>query len=117
MWSPVVHFEIQAQEPARQRSFYAGLFGWEMGPEDESPMRYAMIDTAAAAGIGGGIRSAAPWPRGLTLYVRVDDLSDALARAQRLGGSTALPPTPLPRGGRFAVVRDLEGNERGLLER
>jgi predicted enzyme related to lactoylglutathione lyase len=49
--------------------------------------------------------------------VQVDDLSDALARAQRLGGSAALPPTPLPRGGRFAVIHDVEGNELGLLER
>lgn len=75
-----------------------------------------MIDTKAGTGIPGGIRSSGEGPRGLTFYVQVEDLEDALVRAQRLGAITATPPTGVPRGGRFAVIHDLEGNELGLLE-
>lgn len=115
MGNPVVHFEIHADDLVRQKSFYADLFGWETGPET-SPFSYSMVDTRAEAGIRGGIREAAPGPRGLTFYVQVDDLDEALVRAQRLGATTAIPATTLPRGGRFAVIHDLEGNELGLLE-
>lgn len=116
MGSPVVHFEIRADDLSRQKSFYAELFGWEMGPE-ATPLHYSMIDTRAGAGIAGGIRASEPGPRGLTFYVQVEDLEETLVRVQRLGGMTAMPPMELLPGGRFAVVRDLEGNELGLLGR
>lgn len=115
MGNPVVHFEIRADDLARQKSFYADVFGWEMGPQT-SPFSYSMVDTRADAGIRGGIREAAPGPRCLTFYVQVDDVDEALVRAQRLGATTAIPATALPRGGRFAVIHDLEANELGLLE-
>jgi predicted enzyme related to lactoylglutathione lyase len=115
MGNPVVHFEIWAGELARQKSFYADLFAWETGPET-SPFSYSMVDTRAEAGIRGGIREAAPGPRGLTFYVKVDDVDEALVRAQPLGATTAIPATALRKGGRFAVIHDLEGIELGLLE-
>lgn len=78
-------------------------------------MSCTMVDTQGQGGIAGGLRAAAPGPTGLTFYVQVDDLPGAIEQATRLGGGTVLPPTPLPRGGRFAVVTDPEGNELGLI--
>jgi uncharacterized protein len=115
MGNPVVHFEIRAGDTTRQKEFYSELFGWSFGPEDASPLRYSMVDTRGEGGIQGGVRAAQPGPTGLTFYVQVADLPGALERAAALGAATVLPPTPLPRGGRFAVLRDPEGNELGLI--
>ena len=94
MRNPVVHFEIQADDLARQKPFDADLFGWDMGPAT-SPFSYSMVDTGPEAGTRGSIREAASGPRGLTFCVQVDDVDEALVRAQRLGATTAIPATVL----------------------
>lgn len=57
MGRPIAHFEILGPEPARLRSFYAGLFDWTMtGPDPADPAEYAMAYTHAGDGaIDGGI--------------------------------------------------------------
>ena len=47
--------------------------------------------------------------------MRVDDLDAYLARAEQLGGTQIVPPTPLPGDfGTIAVVTDPDGNAVGL---
>jgi predicted enzyme related to lactoylglutathione lyase len=85
-----------------------------MQPSDDE---YSLVNTeAGAAAIPGGIgrilRGGVPRT---TVYVRVDDLQESLDRAAALGGSTLVPPTPLPAGyGSFAVLTDPEGTPVGL---
>jgi predicted enzyme related to lactoylglutathione lyase len=50
----------------------------------------------------------------VTVYVQVDDLAAYLARAESLGGKTAIKPTDIPGGGAFAMVQDPDGNMVGL---
>lgn len=112
MGNPVVHFEIQAADAARQQSFYEALFAWKIGAP-QGPIDYQMVE--AGQGISGGLT---PTPTGrpdLTFYIQVDDLDATLGRAASLGTATVIPPTALPRGGRFAVIRDPEGNALGLM--
>jgi predicted enzyme related to lactoylglutathione lyase len=113
MSHPVVHFEIRARDVDQQRAFYANLFGWQVG-EPDGPTQYRMVSTGPDAISGGMVPSANATPS-LTFYVQVEDLEGTLQRAASLGAGTTLPPTPLPNGGRFAVMRDPEGNELGLL--
>lgn len=113
MGKAVVHFEIRAKDAKGQQTFYSELFGWRLG-EPDGPMRYQMIDTETS-GISGGLWPPPSGTPGLTFYVQVDDLQGSLDRAASLGATTVVPPTPLPRGGRFAVIRDPEGNEVGLM--
>src|SRR4051794_2142707 len=50
---PVVHWEIQAQNPGKMQRFYADAFGWKI--DANNPMQYGLVDSKGARGIGGGI--------------------------------------------------------------
>jgi predicted enzyme related to lactoylglutathione lyase len=50
-------------------------------------------------------------------YITIDRLEDAIAAAEANGGQGVVtPPTDIPGMGRFAAIRDSEGNEIGLWE-
>jgi hypothetical protein len=49
-------------------------------------------------------------------YIEVDSIEDALAAAERTGGSVKEPKQDIPGMGWFAVVNDPEGNEVGLFQ-
>jgi predicted enzyme related to lactoylglutathione lyase len=107
----VVHFEIGCRDREQTAGFYAELFGWaitEAGPA-------SMIDTqAGSVGIQGHISSLGHEPHQyVTIYVQVDDIPAALARAESLGGKTLVPPVKIPTG-TFAWFADPGGNPVGL---
>jgi hypothetical protein len=103
---PVVHWSIVAADPARQRSFYAGLFNWEIG---DGPIM------TIPAGIGGpqagpaGHIQAGSNP-GISLYVQVGDLRTTIDKAIELGGKETIPPFDLDNGQTLAAIEDPEGN-------
>jgi predicted enzyme related to lactoylglutathione lyase len=111
MGRPVVHFEIGCRDKDKTKAFYSELFGWsttEAGPA-------VLIDTQAAGqGIHGHMTSLGHEPFHYTIfYVDVDDVAEALARAESLGGKMLVPPVTIP-AGTFAWFADPEGNTVGL---
>lgn len=116
MGQPVEFFEVTSADHERAQRFYGELFGWQV-TADPSMGGYALVDTGAGDGaVGGGIDpSETPGDTGVRIYVRVPDLSAALARAEELGGTRLVEPTDLPAGyGRFAMFADPDGNSVGL---
>jgi len=116
MGAPVAFFEITSTDPDRIRDFYTELFGWSAS--DSGQPGYMLVDTGAGAeAIGGGIGATQgpPDAGGTTIYMKVDDLQTYLDRAEHLGGSVLVPPTPLPGDyGSFAMVADPDGHPVGL---
>ena len=116
MGAPMAYFEIISKNPERIRDFYTELFGWTAngGTADN----YWLIDTGAGDGaVGGGIGDVQEGETGgrTTLYMRVDDLQAYLDKAERLGGKTLVPPTPLPGDfGSFAMFADPDGTTVAL---
>jgi predicted enzyme related to lactoylglutathione lyase len=122
MRAPVVHVEVTGPDPERLRRFYADLFGWDspsgapVAPEVSATTEYAFVppgDGAAAvpAGIGGG----ATFPAGVTFYVGVPDVEQALAAAERFGGRRVLGPVVNPAGGVVVGhLLDPAGNRIGV---
>ena len=115
MGAPVVHFEVQALEPARLQQFYADLFDWQV--DANNPMNYGIVDTGADEGIRGGIGPAGGGQGGVTWYAQVDDPDAYLRRAEELGGEIVLPPMEVP-GAQItiAMLADPEGNRVGLVK-
>ena len=115
--NPVVHFEVLGRDTRALRNFYAGVFGWELGPVDGSPLEYSMVHFGGgAAGVDGGIGKAPEGSGHVTFYISVDDLAEVLADIERAGGKTIQPPTPIPSGASFALFADPEGHVLGLLQ-
>ena len=83
MAQPVVHFEIIGKEPAKLRSYFGDLFGWEFdtsSPVAEAvsePDDYGFVNrntTSDGTGIPGGVGGGAGYPAHATFYVGVADV-------------------------------------------
>ena len=109
---PVVHWEMRAADPDRQRAFYAALFSWTIG--DGPFMDVAPGFGGPEPGPGGHI--AAGEAPGITLYVQVRDLAETMAAAVELGGGTAFDPFDVPGGPTLAGITDPEGNQVVLVQ-
>ena len=109
---PVVHWEIEARDPTRQRAFYQGLFNWDIG--DGPIMNIAAGLGGPEPGPAGHIRRGdAP---GVRLYVQVRDLDASLALAAELGGTVLSEPFDVPGGPTIAPIADPEGNPLVLVQ-
>ena len=108
MPNPVVEFQIISKDPGETAAFYSQLFGWTVNADN--PMGYRRLDTGTAEGIQGGIWPAPPQaPNFVQLFVSVEDVKSAAARAVELGAKLLIPPTMLPEGDEMAVLHDPQG--------
>lgn len=116
MPNPVVHFEIMAGQDADVlRRFYADVFDWKI--DANNPMNYGLVDTGGG-GINGGIGHPMAGGSYVTVYVEVEDLARSLAKAEARGGTTIMPPMPVPgQGITIAMFKDPAGNPIGLIHR
>ena len=116
MANPFVHIELTTDNPGRAKEFYGQLFSWSLEdmPMPEGP--YTMVK--AGDGPGGGIMKK-PTPEVPTAwlpYVQVDSVSDAVAKAKKLGGTIMKDKTPIPNMGAFAILLDPTGGAIGIYE-
>jgi predicted enzyme related to lactoylglutathione lyase len=109
---PVVHWEIEARDPARLKAFYGELFRWDIGEG---------FIMNIPAGLGGPEPGPAGHIRqsersGVTLYVQVRDLRESLDRAVALGGTITAEPFDVPGGPTLAGITDPERNPVTLVQ-
>ena len=109
----ITHIEFPADDPERAKRFYNAVAGWEFGESDGMPGYYMFRNGEASGGAVG--RRGESTGQVLRIYITVDLLEDATAAAAANGGTVTEQPADIGGGmGRFAVVRDPEGNEVGL---
>jgi predicted enzyme related to lactoylglutathione lyase len=113
----IVHFEIPANEPEKLTKFYSDLFGWKFQKADLPGPEYWMCVTGAdGPGINGAVMQRQhpqqPWMN----YVDVASIDAAIEKATKLGGTVALPKTPIADMGAVAAIIDPQGNICGLWE-
>jgi predicted enzyme related to lactoylglutathione lyase len=108
------HIEFPADDPERAMAFYTAVAGWEFSAMDGMPDYWVF---RSGEGYGGGIGK-----RGVTTgqvvrdYIEVSSIEDALAAAERTGGTLKEAKSEIAGMGWFAVVNDPEGNEVGLFQ-
>jgi len=109
---PVVHWEIEALDPDRLRTFYRSLFNWDIG--DGPIMAIEPGVGGPEPGPGGHLRASDR--SGVTLYVQVRDLRSSLVTAGELGGAVVAEPFDVPGGPTLAGITDPEGNPVVLVQ-
>lgn len=121
MADPVVHFEVIGKDPARLREYFGALFGWQFATD--SPVasevsdqgQYGFLDPIVTGGIAGGVGGGPGFANHTIFYVGVDDVEEALQKAEHLGGTRVGGPWANVGGG--VVVghfTDPEGNLIGV---
>ena len=117
----VVHFEVPFDDADRAHTFYREAFGWQL--QSMPGMGYTMVTTTPTdaagrpnepGGVNGGMLAKQGPITGPVITIGVEDLDDALARIEKLGGTVAIGRQPVGDMGFSAYVHDTEGNLIGL---
>jgi uncharacterized protein len=118
---PVVHFEIIGSDPAKLRSYYGELFGWEFQIGDATtdavsqPGSYGFVAGATTGGgINGGVGGGEGYEGRVLFYVSVPNVEAALKRAESLGGKRRMGPEGTPGTLVVGQFTDPEGNLIGV---
>ena len=111
MGSPIVHFEIRADDPDAARAFYGKLFGWEY-PAGGMP-GYTYVESGVPGAIPGGIGPTQGGSGLATVFVGGEDVDATLKAAETLGATIVQPATKVP-GVTFGLFADKEGHVVGV---
>ena len=103
MGQPVVHFEIIGRDPAKLRSYYGELFGWEFQTGDAAtdavsePGNYGFVDGSTTGnGINGGVGGGERYEGRVLFYVAFPTSRPRSRRPRASAGSAAWVPRALP---------------------
>ncbi len=107
----IVHFEINAKDANRAKSFYSSLFGWKYKESEIPGIEYFVIDGVEP---GGAINPMQQEP-GPVVYFDSDDIDASIAKVRDLGGN-ADDKMAIPGQGWFAACVDTEGNKFSLFQ-
>jgi hypothetical protein len=111
--NPVVQWQILAKDPEAVTRFYSALFGWTINASNA--LGYRVVETGNGRGIDGGVWPSPPEGHNLVqLFVEVDDIDAALAKATSLGATVIVPKSELPDGDALAIVLDPAGLSFGM---
>ena len=97
-----MHFEIIGTNPAKLRSYYGELFGWEFDTGNATteavsqPGNYGFILGNAAEEINGGVGGGEGYEPRVLFYVGVPNVEAALEKAESLGGRRQMGPEGTP---------------------
>jgi predicted enzyme related to lactoylglutathione lyase len=103
--------ELATTDVTKAGGFYSSLFGWSL-KESSDGMPYTEIGNKGQM-IGGMMPMNDPQHQGVpphwTVYFAVDDCDAAAEKAKGLGAMLYVPPTDIPKVGRFAMIQDPQG--------
>ena len=96
--------ELDTTDTESAKKFYTGLFGW--GTKDSEQYTEWL---RGGTSIGGMMKIPKEWgpvPPNWLVYFMVADVDASVKKAGELGAGTIVPPTDIPKTGRFAVLHD-----------
>jgi predicted enzyme related to lactoylglutathione lyase len=105
--------ELSTPDIDKASAFYGGLFNWTANTKSE-PMPYTEWHRAGQEHpVGGAMKMEGEMWKGILphwmVYFSVADADASANKAKELGGTICVPPTDIPRVGRFSVIEDPQG--------
>jgi len=125
--SPVVHFEMPAEDKKRMADFYTNVFGWKtqiLGPEMGGYVLAATTQTdnkgrpKKPGAINGGFfpksdDKPAQYP---SVVIAVEDIKEHMKKVKKAGGKVLGKPWDIPGIGLYVSFIDTEGNRVSMLQ-
>jgi len=110
--------ELMTPDTDKAATFYGGLFGWEIETMSMGDMGDYTLFKGGSKQPAGGMMAIkpemGPIPANWLVYFAVDDVDGVHDKAVSLGGKAMVPPTDIPKMGRFAVITDPVGAVFGI---
>ena len=118
-----MHFEVQADDINRAKSFYENTFGWkieQMMTKDQGGMDYWGLTTGekGTPGINGGMYQR-PKDKPLNTFdctMTVENIDEAIENVKKNGGKINGEKMEIPDIGWFIRAADTEGNMFGIMQ-
>ena len=109
--------ELSTPDIKKSLAFYEKAFGYTHDTMDMGEQgQYYILKTPDGKSRAGAFQPKEKMPTMWLPYVRVADCDATFAKAQKLGaGFVAMPPTDIPKVGRFAIFGDPLGAAVGIL--
>ena len=104
--------ELGTTDPKGAAAFYRTLFGWNAKVGTDGGVEYTEFSAGGSPSAGMmEMPSQVPSevPAHWTPYFQVTDCDATAAKATSAGGKTIVPPTDIPKVGRFAMIEDPQG--------
>jgi len=105
----VVWHELVSTDVEKAKSFYTELLGWEINVWKPGEFDYQMIHANGQDHGGFFPLEESGVPSHWIAHVQVEDVDEAIARTEKLGGKVQMGPLDVPEVGRFAAIRDPQG--------
>jgi predicted enzyme related to lactoylglutathione lyase len=124
--SPVIHFEMPADDRERMAKFYAEVFGWQTQMLGAEMGDYVVVTTIESddngpkqpGAINGGFYPKKPdWPAQYpSVVIAVEDIDESMRAVADAGGKVLGEPMDIPGIGRYVSFYDTEGNRVSMLK-
>jgi predicted enzyme related to lactoylglutathione lyase len=113
----IAHLAINADDVARSRAFYEGLFGWTFTPW--GPPGFFQIATPGSPRLFAALQERRELIEGTKTIgfectIAVDDVAAAVAKAVELGGTVVMEPVTIPTVCELAFITDPADNVLGV---
>jgi uncharacterized protein len=107
--------DVMVSDPAAAKTFYSGLFGWDIqdGPPEAGGYAMCMLKGRPAAAIMPKPEGN-PFPNVWSTYLAADDLDKTVAKAKELGSTFMMEPMDVMTAGRIAFGMDPTGAPFGI---
>jgi predicted enzyme related to lactoylglutathione lyase len=106
-----VWHELYTPNPAGAHEFYGKAVGWKAQAWDQDA-DYVMF-LAPSGPVGAPVQSRGGTPQWVP-YIATSNVDETTEAATRLGGRVETAATPLPNGGRYAILIDPQGARFGI---
>jgi predicted enzyme related to lactoylglutathione lyase len=109
--------ELSTRDVEAAKKFYSELLGWTMTKSEAGGDGYTEIH-AGGRPLGGMMQMCAEFgdaPSHWMSYVAVADVDASAQRVEELGGKIRVPPTDIPKVGRFCIIDDPTGAAISLI--
>ncbi len=114
----VVHFAIHADDCARAKAFYQGVFGWEFEPW--GPPNFWRVHTGEGGMMGALQQRSTPLEgtgvRAFECTIAVEDVDVIASSIESHGGTVTMKPFLIEGVGTLVHFRDPEGNVVGAMQ-
>ena len=109
--------ELLTNDTERAKDFYTKLFGWNSKTDSgETPYTEWINGEEHIGGMMEIQPFMGPRPPQWAIYIAVDDCDAKVEKAESGGATTSVPPTDIPKVGRFAELYDPTGGTFNIIK-
>jgi predicted enzyme related to lactoylglutathione lyase len=106
--------DLGSTDPAKTRTFYGELFGWNCPEGPPEAGGYSVCDVGGKTVAGIGPQMNPDFPPNWMTYVNVDSADATAAKVAAAGGAVLVEPMDVMEAGRMGIVADPLGAVIGL---